>query len=294
MDGYKGSESFAHVPSSPYSHNGSISRSSTCPSLPTYEESVETPRKRKAQDVPDVDSDEDFREEDDRSLNRWKAAYHKAMKYGREKKSNYLQLKGQLLEKDKQVDKANAVLHKRNGTVIELQAQVTNLKLKVNNCEKTIHELENELHDLKIAKKQSMQKHLNETMASSPTERRPHIPTHVPHDSTATREHPRYKHSEAPRKNVKVDFQRLIPSLHYPTGTGKVGPGHYGSNAYWDLGLCQVHFRTPGVCVHGERCEYRHTPLDVDERQYIRFFEKRGPAFLASTDAFLAAKRSVA
>ncbi|KAF7566302.1 hypothetical protein PtrM4_146220 [Pyrenophora tritici-repentis] len=228
------------------------------------------------------------------SPNRWIVAYYKAVEYGRRKKADYLQLTGQFLEKEQKVDKANHVLRERNGQILKLQAQLTNLRLKVNNRDQTIHELENELRELKSTKKQSWQRQVNETTASSPTERRPYILTHVLHHSAAVRNHPSYEHPEAPRKNVKVDFSRFIPCLHYPTGTGKVGPGHYGSNVHWDLGLCQVHFRTPGVCKYKERCEYRDAPLDVNERQYIRFFEHKGPAFLASTDAILAAKHSAA
>lgn len=92
-----------------------------------------------------------------------------------------------------------------------------------------------------------------------------------------------FSHPYAPRERRMYgpDFR---PRRFYPTGTGAVWPRKYGSNASWDLGLCQAHFSYPEVCSHGRACDYRHEPLTRNERSYIQTLVPDGPEFIRMSD----------
>ena len=90
--------------------------------------------------------------------------------------------------------------------------------------------------------------------ARSPDE--PPLPTHAS-----------FEHLDAPRKNTTFQFR--FEKTNYGKGQGKAFPRKYGSNKFWDLGLCQIHFGTKFLCeVNG--CGYRYHVLTDEERRYIR------------------------
>jgi hypothetical protein len=83
--------------------------------------------------------------------------------------------------------------------------------------------------------------------------------------------------AKSPARRADVDIQ---PRRFYPRGTGRLSPATYGSNASWDLGLCEAHFNSPHECKHGKACEYRHRALAGFERELIERSGTVGRGFL--------------
>ncbi|KAJ4993982.1 hypothetical protein SVAN01_00459 [Stagonosporopsis vannaccii] len=102
-------------------------------------------------------------------------------------------------------------------------------------------------------------------------------PTLVPDHDPKIRNHPEYKHPNAPKTHMMRPF--FNPMVAYLPGQGKVRVTTYGSTKYWDLGLCRVRFEYGSTC-HVQGCEYRHEPLTQDEQIYMSFLEPKGPEFL--------------
>ena len=177
----------------------------------------------------------------------------------------------------------------KNQKIVQLRQDATRVREITNQRDKTINELEceNQYLKIKLAHEQAVHTHLHQFIASMAPERRPHIPSHIPSLDAAVRDSLDYPHPDAPRKGLK-NYRRFQPTLPYTAGNGKVGPQKYGSNAFWDLGLCHDHFHTPNVCQHGVACEYRHG-LTYDERAYIRFLTK-GDEFLRRSDEVIMRK----
>jgi hypothetical protein len=70
-----------------------------------------------------------------------------------------------------------------------------------------------------------------------------------------------YKHENAPRQN-RVCWNGFQSRLIHATQSGKLGPGKYGSNGHWDLGLCWAHFGTNNACPHGDNCDLATQGVD--------------------------------
>ncbi|KAF2852923.1 hypothetical protein T440DRAFT_553259 [Plenodomus tracheiphilus IPT5] len=103
--------------------------------------------------------------------------------------------------------------------------------------------------------------------------------THVPDPPIANEQ--TYRHPSAPHERIYVPYWK---PKRTPVGAeGKVKPKVYGSNAYWDLGLCRVHFATTGVC-RNIHCEYRHDVLTSLERSYMDSLGEPGRDFLTRID----------
>jgi len=220
----------------------------------------------------------------------WEKAY-------REAKSGYLKLKGdlltmkeQLLAKDTKLIERDKKLIQHESLILGARQETIQAKQVINQRDQTINDLELEMQNLKtkLADTAAVQSHLHKTIASLPPARRPHVPTHIPSLDPSIRNRNDYAHADAPRKNLK-DYRRFKPQLYYPFGNGKVGPGKYGSNGFWDLGLCHVHFQTEHVCEHREKCEYRHRKLTLEEKQYVGFLTK-GLEFLRRSDELVMRK----
>ncbi|CAN9410714.1 unnamed protein product [Alternaria alternata] len=306
---YKGSDSFSHVPSDPLrayeTYGGESRRSSTTsignsyglPPSPGMASalSFDTPTpvtpatKKRRLEEPGADIDAGgqhqerlpFSEPDHKTPKDWQSSYREAKLAYLNAKEDTLTLKGCLLAKDTQlVEKDQKLVDKDR---CDSRREITNQR------DKTINELERENQYLKIklAHEQAVHTHLHQFIASMAPERRPHIPSHIPSLDAAVRDSLDYPHPDAPRKGLK-NYRRFQPTLPYTAGNGKVGPQKYGSNAFWDLGLCHDHFHTPNVCQHGVACEYRHG-LTYDERAYIRFLTK-GDEFLRRSDEVIMRK----
>ena len=147
-------------------------------------------------------------------------------------------------------------------------------------------QLQKEVQRLKAA-----ERYLTGPEAPRARPKRLRSPTLVPIANPVVRNNPKhlYGHPEAPR-DAKM-FREFKPeAIDYPFGTGKIRPTKYGSNASWDLGLCQEHFHTDRPCQFGGRCEFRHRRLSNDERVYITFLTPAGPKFLQTSDSFIANK----
>ncbi|CAA9966371.1 hypothetical protein PTMSG1_09730 [Pyrenophora teres f. maculata] len=317
MAGYRGSDSFAHVPSSPYANNGSTRRNSataerteafSASAPPTYDESVPESRKRKADgaledevddndnndnnndDNDDNDNDNDVRGEVDRPLTDWETLYRNEKIRKLQHKSENLVLKARLNDKDAKIHEKNVIIYKHEGVMLEIKARLYQSEKKTTDLE-----IEHQKLKIKLTEAQRTNRILNEHMAQHfPRQHRPHVPTHIPHANPAIRNHPEYKHLEAPRDRIKEEYRHFRKTLDYPQGTGKTGPGRYGSNGRWDLGLCHVHFLTPAICKHGSLCEYRHEALGSEERLYIGLLAPNGPRFLRRSAEFLASKHTAA
>ncbi|RYO67329.1 hypothetical protein AA0113_g4684 [Alternaria arborescens] len=314
---YKGSDSFSHVPSDPlraYETYGSESRRSSATSIGNSyglppspgmasELSFDTPtpvalatKKRRLEEPgADIDAgaqDEErlpFSEPDHKTPKDWQSSYREAkLAYLNAKEAN-LTLKGCLIAKDTQLVEKDQKLVDKDQKIVQLRQDATRVRKITNQRDKTINELERENQYLKIklAHEQAVHTHLHQFIASMAPERRPHIPSHIPSLDAAVRDSLDYPHPDAPRKGLK-NYRRFQPTLPYTAGNGKVGPQKYGSNAFWDLGLCHDHFHTPNVCQHGVACEYRHG-LTYDERAYIRFLTK-GDEFLRRSDEVIMRK----
>jgi len=148
---------------------------------------------------------------------------------------------------------------------VYLQNNIIQLHTTINDLEQDNNKLRQDLMEFK-----SMQK------VAAPNRR--HEPGLFPHTnhSSAT-----YEHTEAPRANPT--YKHFKSKRVYASGTGKLRPGKYGSNGFWDLGLCFVHFQTNRVC-DDHRCEYRHMSLTSSERLYIKRLEPIGPGFVVHSD----------
>ncbi|CAN9084405.1 unnamed protein product [Alternaria alternata] len=298
---YERSDSFSHVPSDPLrayeTYGGESRRSSTTsignsyglPPSPGMASALSfdsptpvapaTKKRRLEEPGADIDAGEQdeerlpFSEPDYKTPKDWQSSYREAKLAYLNAKEDNLTLKGCLIARDKQL----------------LRQDATRVREITNQRDKTINELERENQYLKIklAHEQAVHTHMHRFIASMAPERRPHIPSHIPSLDAAVRDSLDYPHPDAPRKGLK-NYRRFQPTLPYTAGNGKVGPQKYGSNAFWDLGLCHDHFHTPNVCQHGVACEYRHG-LTYDERAYIRFLTK-GDEFLRRSDEVIMRK----
>lgn len=92
-----------------------------------------------------------------------------------------------------------------------------------------------------------------------------------------------FEHLHASRENYTHETH--VEKNTYTQGQVKVFPNKYGSNQYWDLGLCQLYFRTRQSC-RTPGCEYRHHTLTENERRYIRRLKPKGPDFLLELATF--------
>ena len=237
-----------------------------------------------------------FSDPDHKTPKDWQSSYREAKLAYLNAKEDTLTLKGcllakdtQLVEKDQKLVDKDRMLVDKNQKIVQLRQDATRVREITNQRDKTINELERENQYLKIklAHEQAVHTHLHQFIASMAPERRPHTPSHIPSLDAAVRDSLDYPHPDAPRKGLK-NYRRFQPTLPYTAGNGKVGPQKYGSNAFWDLGLCHDHFHTPNVCQHGVACEYRHG-LTYDERAYIRFLTK-GDEFLRRSDEVIMRK----
>jgi hypothetical protein len=170
------------------------------------------------------------------------------------------------------------------GKNVDLRTMITQRDKTINQPELDKMELMGENSELRRHNRKLKQRNSMSTRAT------PHQPTLVPDPNPAVRNHDEYEHPEAPRENTMYRF--VVGTPDYPGGTSKVWPSRYGSNGRWDLGLCQVHFNTPGHCKHGDRCEYRHHALIQNERIYMTMLEPLGSRFVARSDALLFAKQA--
>lgn len=105
----------------------------------------------------------------------------------------------------------------------------------------------------------------------------------IPHADPKVRNNNTYAHREAPRENMTRDYNKS--KAHY------VAPDKYGSNHFWNLGLCHTHFCTFKKCQtpDGKKCELRHE-LTKREHSYIMKLTPHGPKFLHEIAVVTAAK----
>ncbi|CAN9097712.1 unnamed protein product [Alternaria alternata] len=314
---YERSDSFSHVPSDPLrayeTYGGESRRSSTTsignsyglPPSPGMASALSfdsptpvapaTKKRRLEEPGADIDAGEQdeerlpFSEPDYKTHKDWQSSYREAKLAYLNAKEDNLTLKGCLIARDKQLVEKDQKLVNKDQKIVQLRQDATRVREITNQRDKTINELERENQYLKIklAHEQAVHTHMHQFIASMAPERRPHIPSHIPSLDAAVRDSLDYPHPDAPRKGLK-NYRRFQPTLPYTAGNGKVGPQKYGSNAFWDLGLCHDHFHTPNVCQHGVACEYRHG-LTYDERAYIRFLTK-GDEFLRRSDEVIMRK----
>ncbi|KAB2102948.1 hypothetical protein AG0111_0g8996 [Alternaria gaisen] len=314
---YKGSDSFSHVPSDPLrayeTYRGESRRSSTTsidnsyglPPSPRMASALSfdsptpvapaTKKRRLEEPGANIDAggqDEErlpFSEPDYKTPKDWQSSYREAKLVYLNAKEDNLTLKGCLIAKDTQLVEKDQKLVDKDQKIVQLRQDATRVREITNQRDKTINELERENQYLKIklAHEQAVHTHLHQFLTSMAPERRPHIPSHIPSLDAAVRDSLDYPHPDAPRKGLK-NYRRFQPTLPYTPGNGKVGPQKYGSNTFWDLGLCHDHFHTPNICQHGVACEYRHG-LTYDERACIRFLTK-GDEFLRRSDEVIMRK----
>ncbi|KAH6616407.1 hypothetical protein C7974DRAFT_44385 [Boeremia exigua] len=179
----------------------------------------------------------------------------------------------------KDLNNAVAVHNESSDTmkkeVLGLKIEANELKKEINKRDARILGLEQQLDHLSLAYTRAPAKHREPSLAPDPNQ--------------AVREHPEYKHPEAPRQNPT--YMGFNCKVTYPVGTGKVWVGSYGSTKYWDLGLCRSHFEYGKVC-HVRGCEYRHEPLTTNEQIYIGLLEPKGPKFLRDVAICNVARRN--
>ncbi|KAH6616420.1 hypothetical protein C7974DRAFT_416555 [Boeremia exigua] len=174
------------------------------------------------------------------------------------------------------------------NVVLALQEEIIQKNLKINKVEQSNLELKLACDELSTCcKQQSVEiqrlKKFRDTMRpplGSTSLYQSEISSSVTPQPTADHPLPTNKtftHPDAPRQNKT--FEDHEEKFKHRLSQGKVWPYKYGSNNYWDLGLCYTHFCTKNVC-KTPNCEYRHSPLTDEERCYIRRLQPVGGKFL--------------
>jgi hypothetical protein len=72
---------------------------------------------------------------------------------------------------------------------------------------------------------------------------------------------------------------RFHPRFRYPSD-GKVRPTLYGSTQLYDLGLCYETFYTTQPCRLGFACFWRHEPLTLEEKSWLRALGARNLEYM--------------
>ncbi|KAL1799888.1 hypothetical protein ACET3X_000230 [Alternaria dauci] len=190
---YKGSESFAHVPSDPPKRFDAAARRSSMPSIggthsalpdssatiPTLSSDivppgVHTTKKRKLEDTgTDLKHGGQGKEvlpstePTNKAPSNWEMAYRQA-------NVAYIKLKGKLAARDAKLLQKDAGIH-------QLEGQINGLKQVVNQRDQTVNDLQLEIENLKI-KTVEMKTYnycLRHLIANIPAEQRPSVSDHV-------------------------------------------------------------------------------------------------------------------
>ncbi|KAJ8111900.1 hypothetical protein OPT61_g5617 [Boeremia exigua] len=207
-------------------------------------------------------------------------------------KDKNLELQGLLSEKEETVARLRLKHEENKVKQLNEQARLLNDLNKAHDAnikgtkkakdeeirlKKVINERDIQILDLEqqVLGLQQQLEHLKLSFTHAPDKQRE--PTLVPDPNRKFRENPEYRHPEAPREHKM--YTNLKPALTYSPDAGKVRVTKYGSNKYWDLGLCRIRFEYGRSCdLYG--CEFRHEPLTMNEQIYIRFLEPKGPDFI--------------
>lgn len=170
---------------------------------------------------------------------------------------------------------------KLHATHVEKIKKLQDEILRAKQNENAAHEDANE-HQLEHLKLMQQNKelrdqldHLQQAFTHAPTTSRE--PSLIPDPNRNVRNHNEYKHPEAPMGSRRFPYDKS--SISRPPNEGKVVVARYGSNRFWDLGLCRAHFEHGRTC-RFEYCELRHEPLTADEQIYIGRLEPEGSKFI--------------
>jgi hypothetical protein len=209
------------------------------------------------------------------------------------KAKQVVDLQERLVKKDGEIAMTNGMLNEKDAAILRAEGSILGYQEIARHKEKTMEVFESENRQLRkeVQGLKAAERYLTGPEAPMARPKRLRSPTLVPDANPVVRNNPKhpYGHPEAPR-DAKM-FRYFKPeAIDYPSGAGKVWPSRYGSNAAWDLGLCQEYFHTALPCRFGGRCEFRHEPLSNDERVYITFLTPAGPKFLQTSDSFIANK----
>ncbi|KAF1830771.1 hypothetical protein BDW02DRAFT_533292 [Decorospora gaudefroyi] len=197
-----------------------------------------------------------------------------------ELKKEHLNKDNTIVERDLTILSFKDKISRRDKDIFHQQGRIIQRDLKVNEYKQEILDLKERNHLLMLDNRT-----LNELAARVVPVPQPRKPTYVPYPNPAIRNRSDYRHRDAPRRDDRFKTGRAAPPPRDPRKC--TAPGQYGSNAYWDLGLCKMHFMDRAQCPRGDVCEWSHTPLDGNERGYVYMLGERGRQFLTLSDRIL-------